>query len=225
MPNPLPNSLASRKTIDPNWRWSEKREQGARIAAAVEQGEEWPVRKICEATGYKEPSVRAWLQHPDFLARVEEMRTIRNHRIMRLGIANRLGRLNEAKDRHGRLKQVIDARAAAASADPEKAPGAESGALARELKTLGTGDSQQVIAEYKFDAPLFRELREIEKQVAIEVGDWAEKRELSGPAGGPIMTDAAMTLARVFTPAELAEFERRMLEAPKEPAAEEEPKP
>ncbi len=38
----------------------------------------------------------------------------------------------------------------------------------------------------EFDPTLYRELRELEKQIAQDVGQFAEKREISGPDGGPI---------------------------------------
>ena len=49
-------------------------------------------------------------------------------------------------------------------------PGGETGLLAQDLTKNGV--------VYKIDSAALRELREIEKQAAIEMGEWSEKREV-----------------------------------------------
>ena len=68
-------------------------------------------------------------------------------------------------------------------------PGATTGTLARGVKAVG----HSVRETWELDAALLAELRAIdaelratEKQAAQELGQWTEKRELTGKRGGPI---------------------------------------
>ena len=46
--------------------------------------------------------------------------------------------------------------------------------MVRNVKQIGGGDTAQVVEEYVLDTGLLREVREIEKQAAIECGDCFE---------------------------------------------------
>lgn len=69
-------------------------------------------------------------------------------------------------------------------------PGATTGLLARGVK----GVSRTIIETWELDAPLLAEIRAIdaelrahEKQAAQELGQWSEKRELTGKNNGPLV--------------------------------------
>lgn len=94
------------------------------------------------------------------------------------GLARRAARVAEKQERHGLLKQIIRERGAHESM--MDAPGGSTGLLVRDYKA---GSYQPV---YKLDAALLREMQELEKEIAIELGQRTEKRELSGPDGGAI---------------------------------------
>ncbi|MGI4790403.1 MAG: phBC6A51 family helix-turn-helix protein [Janthinobacterium lividum] len=65
---------------------------------------------------------------------------------------------------------------------PHIAPGMETGLLVRGYKVSGGAMFQ----EFTFDAALLRELRGHEEQVAKELGQWTEKKEITGKDGGPV---------------------------------------
>ena len=95
-------------------------------------------------------------------------------------------------------------------------PGARSGWLARKVKIQRrydrkTGElmNETEEVEYKFDAALAREVREIEKQIAIELRQWSEKRELSGPDGAPISIQEIEVVKQIIP----AEFRTEPIDA------------
>lgn len=78
-------------------------------------------------------------------------------------LAVREKRLEAIQDRHDRMMSILRER----GEEMNHVPGGKSGLLARDFK----GDGQEV---YKFDAKLAAELREHEKHIAIEMGQWQE---------------------------------------------------
>ena len=100
------------------------------------------------------------------------------HEAVKEGLALRVSRLYEKQERHALLKQIIEERGNHESM--AEAPGGKTGLLVRDYKA----HSFQPV--YKLDAALLKEMRELEKEIAIELGQWTEKRELSGPDGGAI---------------------------------------
>lgn len=97
------------------------------------------------------------------------------------GIASRENRIAAANDRWDRMKRVIDERAA----DPtmEKVPGGRTGLLVRTYKIVGTGPSAYTVDEFAVDTGLLKEMRELEKEAAQEVGQWLEKIAPTDPTG------------------------------------------
>jgi hypothetical protein len=81
-------------------------------------------------------------------------------------LAIRDKRLQAIQDRHDRMMMIVEERAE----DMADVPGGRSGLLTRDFKGEG-GDRVEV---YKFDAKLASELREHEKHIAIELGQWNE---------------------------------------------------
>ena len=125
-----------------------------------------------------EQSASALLRVPEVSSRVEEIKRVITERILRREICKRQARIDAAQDRWQRMMGVIVARAE--DPDMRNAAGGDQGVLVRRLKMLGAGENAQLVEEFEFDAALMREIREIEKQVAIETGEWVEKREVGG---------------------------------------------
>lgn len=92
------------------------------------------------------------------------------------GLARRAVRLREKMERHALLKQVISERAD--HVEMQDAPGGKTGLLCLDYKGK---DADRAV--YKLDAALLKEMRDIEREIAIELGQWTEKQELSGPGG------------------------------------------
>jgi len=105
-------------------------------------------------------------------------------KIERSGIAHLQSRVDQYNERWFALRQIVTERAQ--SSEMQSIPGGKTGWLVRTLKQIGGGDNAMVVEEYTFDAALHRELRELEKHAATDLGQWSEKREHSGPNGGPI---------------------------------------
>ncbi len=82
----------------------------------------------------------------------------------------------------------MHARADKLKSDPDAAGGA-SGLIVHQVKMIGRGEEAQIVHEYVIDAGMLREMREHEKQAAMELGQWTEKREMTGNDGGPLSID------------------------------------
>lgn len=97
-------------------------------------------------------------------------------------IGLRSARLQALNTQYVRMQNLMNARAE----DMQGIPGGPTGLLVRQMKSIGFGENNQLVEEYAFDAALNRELRETMKQAAQELGQWTEKKELTGRDGQPI---------------------------------------
>ena len=102
-------------------------------------------------------------------------------RVRANGLAILERRVEDLNARWELLRRLIEERAA----DPlmQHVPGGATGLLAREIKIGRDGKPSLV---YAVDIATLAELRAIEKQAAEELGQWRERRELSGKDGGGV---------------------------------------
>lgn len=135
--------------------------------------------QIAAAVGVRRQTVDLWKKRPEFQAAVEGHRRAWAEEIKRRGIAERQNRVDAYNDRWQRMQAVILAR----GEDPEfqDVPGGTTGLLARTFKTIG-GRDPQIVEEFAVDTGLLREMREIEKQAAEDLGQWVIKQDQSGDA-------------------------------------------
>ena len=150
------------------WEWTNQREEAARHVA----DDILPNREIAARVGINDTTLYYWCQRSEFMERVNKLVADYRARIRRSGIAvieNRVARLQDIERRMARL---IEARASA-YANPE-IPGGDTGLVVEEIKGIGSGEAFRTVYEYKTDAALLRELREYNKQVSQELGQWAE---------------------------------------------------
>lgn len=103
---------------------------------------------------------------------------------LQYGLAKRANRLREKTERHSLLKDIIIARGAEMIGE---VPGGETGLLVRDYR-----GKDAITRVYKLDAALLKEMRDLEREIAIELGQWTEKRELTG-AGGESLLDPLVT--------------------------------
>lgn len=137
--------------------------------------------------GYKHPGQ----QGHDLLKKLEIKAAIDEHmaEVKRQGIALRENRVEELANRHKLLKRVIAERAE--SEYLADVPGGSTGLVVKQLKSFkhvyerdpNDPDSKahQVTVEQwesSVDTGLLRELREHERQIAQELGEWTEKSEI-----------------------------------------------
>lgn len=151
-----------------------------RAAQLVAEGE-LTEDEIAEQVDRARRTVQLWKKLPEFRARVAELVKELEVAILDRGIARRGQRVARLDDTWRRLRQVVDERAA----DPamQTVAGGKTGLLVRHLKQIGGGETAQVVEEFEVDTGLLRELREHEKQAAIELGQWVRKMAPTDPTG------------------------------------------
>jgi hypothetical protein len=159
--------------------WTGQKEEAARLFAEDRLTDEGIAKKL----RIGRTTLHRWRQHPDFRARIDSHVEAFRAVVRSRGIACLERRVDQLNDRWKRMRQVIDERAEAMEAE---VAGGGTGLLVRQFKVIGGGDSARQVEEYHVDTGLLKELREHEKQAAQELGQWTDRRELSGPAGGPI---------------------------------------
>lgn len=120
--------------------------------------------------GYAEPG-----QEGHRLLKIAEIKAaIDDHlsNIKRQGIQLQQNRIDGLAARHRLMLQVIEDRSEEMK---DETPGGGTGLLVRRVKVSKMG----IFNEYAVDTGLLRELREHEKQIAQELGEWTEKSEVA----------------------------------------------
>jgi phage terminase small subunit len=148
--------------------------------------------------GYKQPQMHGWrlMQNDDVKAAIAAHLAA----IDRQGIAHQQNRIDALVRRHRLLEQVVNERAA--DAFVADVPGGKTGLIVKQLKRvkhiyLPDPDDEDGRAsvevedqwEAAVDTGLLKELRDHEKQVAQELGEWTEKREIGGMGGAPVLLE------------------------------------
>jgi hypothetical protein len=166
------------------FRWTVARNRAAALLADDELADH-EIAARCDVT---RRTLTRWKLIPAFASRVAELVREAGDVASRYAIGKKASRLHGLDDRRRRMAQVIEERAA----DPamQGVPGGKTGLLCHTTKSIGGGDNAREVDEYAVDTGLLKELREIEKQAAQELGQWTEKREV----GGTIRIVAALEL-------------------------------
>jgi hypothetical protein len=147
-------------------------------AASLLAEDELTDLEIAARLGIGRNTLSAWKRHPAFSAKVAELAKDMGDRAARYAIARKTRRVAGLDDRRNRLLAVIEGR----SADPSLAsvPGGQTGLIVRTVKSIGGGDNAREVQEYAVDTALLKELREVEKLAAQELGQLTDHVELSG---------------------------------------------
>ncbi|HUV68967.1 MAG TPA: hypothetical protein VMW15_04840 [Terracidiphilus sp.] len=140
--------------------------------------------QIAQRVQRSRKTVNTWKQSDIYkreTARLAEIARTQNANVL---LRNRDYRLEKLQDRHDRLLTVIQERAKY----PElaKVPGGKTGALVLEPRTVA---GEKVVVA-KFDAALFREIRDLERQAAEECGQYGEASEDAGRRGSVRLSEA-----------------------------------
>lgn len=166
--------------------WTKERQDIALLLAESDMSD----REIAEHRGVSRESIARWKKHPEFIAKVHENIAAYDARILRKSVARKTARIDGYLDRLRRMRELLEERAIAhgpkATIDTgdgvavdiggDGAVGGGTGLVVREIKRFGQSETET----HAFDAALMREIRELEKQLAIETGDWQEKQQVSG---------------------------------------------
>jgi len=120
-----------------------------------------------------------WKSDAEFNDLATSIREAWRKRALEGGICELPWTLRHLKDRHARIRGIIDARAK----DPEhrQAPGGKTGMLTvtYKLRAMGDKQGQETVREFAFDAALNEAMSAIEIQVMTHLGQWQQKVELS----------------------------------------------
>lgn len=106
------------------------------------------------------------IRNPKIMEMIEAHRS----KVEKNGIAHLQTRVDGYNERREQFLQIVRDR----------------GWMAKTTKMIGGGDNAEKVEEFAFDAALARELRELEKQAAQDLGQWTEKKELYGADGTSI---------------------------------------
>lgn len=134
-------------------------------------------------------TLKDWSRIHNWQQRLADIAEAERQAIVARGIAERQNRIDALADRHRRMQRVIESRAQ----EHADIPGGDTGLLVRQVKVVKvhgefetdekgrsrfvpTGEAIEV-EEYAVDTALLKEMREHEKQAAIELGQWSEKRD------------------------------------------------
>lgn len=156
----------------PEFQWDENRRLAAQLIAEGELAD----KEIAARVGVSRQSLWKWRQEPEFTAGVEAEIDRINTSLRKRAISHIERRVASLNERWLRLWKVVEERAGA----PEMAlaPGGTTGLLCHTQKSLGSGETATIVDEYEVDAGLLKELREIEKQAAQELGQWVERHNI-----------------------------------------------
>lgn len=156
------------------FKWSDQRRTAALLLAEGDRTD----AEIAAQAGVCRKTLWNWKQIPEFAAVVEAHLDAFRVEVRRRGLASRERRVQALNERWARLQRIVAERAA----DPAMAsvPGGATGLLLHHVKVVGAGERARVVDYYELDADLLKELRELEKQAAQELGQWVEKQE-AGP--------------------------------------------
>lgn len=138
--------------------------------------------QICRSVGMTDrATLRLWRNEPAYGAMLGQLRQVILEATLMSGVANALTRLRAKDSRWRRLNAVIEQRAQKYHREPtdpdyaEMVPGGDTGLLVQGVKVLEDGTP---VYEYRVDTQTLRELRELEADVAKELGQMAPERSL-----------------------------------------------
>lgn len=169
--------------------------------------------EIAKELGINKVTLERWKKHPEFARTVDNARQAVAEALRLKGIALKQNRIDAYNRRWGLLEDIRAAR----GADEwlSDVPGGSTGLVVKQLKTVKhhyipdpddeDGKPSQMLVETwesAVDTGLLREWRELEKQAAQDVGDWTEKREVTGANGGPLEIVEVEVTRTVRTPVE-----------------------
>jgi hypothetical protein len=159
--------------------WSKKKRSAAQLLAEDRLTDE----QIASRLKVARMTLCRWKKHPVFGARVQSLVAQYGAVAERCAIGRITNRVEALDERWLAMRQVIAERAA----DPsmQDVPGGKSGLLTREIKSVGSGGNAREVEVYRVDTALLKELREHERQAAEELGQWVDRKEITGRDGEP----------------------------------------
>jgi len=146
---------------------------------------------IAARVGIAPATLDLWKADAAFRDKVQQAVTVQREAAMSEAIAVKAERLRDYQELRRRLWSTIEANAQDHAAAVSKAgdafgrdvpTGAAHGLMVKKLVPGGKG----MLSDWQVDTALIAELRNLNKQAAQEMGDWTERKELSGKDGAPL---------------------------------------
>jgi len=155
-----------------DFNWTNRTEEAAQLVADGQLTHE----EIAAQVGVHRVTVSKWCSVPEFAAKVAELNEEFRKATANLAIARKEKRIAALNRRWLSMQKVVFERSETEAM--QDVPGGRTGLITIGYKTLGSGESAQIMPVYEVDTGLLKELREHEKQAAIELGQWdVEKTE------------------------------------------------
>lgn len=108
------------------------------------------------------------------------------------GLATRAARISAKMERHEALQKIVRERGLLLG-EVAGAAGGSTGYIVQDWKGKDAD-----IPVYKVDAALLKEFRDLEREIAIELSQWAERKEISGPEGAPIPVAVTDLVGKIY---------------------------
>lgn len=138
---------------------------------------------IAKAAGVSPRTICTWKKDKEFLAEVKRIRGLWRATVRSTGIADQDWRIRSMNDRYKRLRGVMLQRAA----HPEMVgtPGGDTGLICvtYKMQSMGEGLGSSKVPEYRVDDGFLSACLELEKAIAVELGQVATKIDISGTIG------------------------------------------
>src|SRR5688572_25636420 len=115
-------------------------------------------------------------EKPAFRDALREALAIAEMDARQFAVAKRVKRVEALDELHAGLLRIIAERKERFA--DENHPGAATGLLVKTYKSIGSGASSYAEVEWAVDRPLIQALLEVQKQAAMELGQWSEKAEV-----------------------------------------------
>jgi hypothetical protein len=158
------------------FRWTARKQEAAlQIATFATPAQ------VAADLGVAESTVKGWFAHPDFKARVEELKSQIRLEKMNVRIADAAERIQILDALQKKYLDLIEARAEGMAGEVE---GASTGLLVRKEKYQSTGGGSYVTyTEYEADTAVTAEIRALQDLAAKDLGQRVEKKEMSAQIG------------------------------------------
>lgn len=165
--------MGRRKSIDNPFAWSAAQEKAAVLLAEGSMSQ----ISVAAEVGVTRQTVGKWMQQPEYQAHVAAVRAEMIERVKITGIANKESRLLAYADRHQRLRELYLSRAR--SNAKSEVPGMATGLLSSDITETSYDDRTVVYESHTLDRHLLREMRELEKLIATEMGDLVQRTDIT----------------------------------------------
>lgn len=124
--------------------------------------------------GFPAATIRNWLKRDEYVEDIKQYYDMLNEEMLRIPVTNRANRMRQLQSLLDGIQIIIDERSETYS---HTKVGGRSGLIVKRHKSIGTGPNAYEVAEYEFDSGLVGRILDIHKQVAVEQGQWQEKKD------------------------------------------------